>query len=214
MGKGTERESGMGGMRHGRSRARLALLHVMARLALMALVLALVAVAGCGGDTASKSSSGQQRASASPTGATGTTAPGTTGAAGTSGATGAAGKSGAARKTGSRAKRAGSPQRSGTQNSAAPRAPKPAAPPAAPNSGKKQTKPYRLTEEQLKQAAPGYYQQAYQFCKAYTLERLAKDYNITSGDPGEVAKAYASGWALGLRKAVAAGCKKGLIESK
>jgi len=36
---------------------------------------------------------------------------------------------------------------------------------------------------------------------------------VKSRDPDEVAKVYAASWAPGLRKAVAAGCKKGLLEA-
>jgi hypothetical protein len=58
------------------------------------------------------------------------------------------------------------------------------------------------------------YRQARFLCKASTLQGLAQQYGIKSADPDAVAKAYAAPYPVGLRKAVAAGCKAGLLESK
>jgi hypothetical protein len=181
----------------------------MARTTYIALLLAVsaVAVAGCGGndDSASKTSaqsgvSGQQGTTSPQTGATGTT--------------GATGKTGGAVKTGSPANKTGTPKRSGSQSGGTRAEPETAAP-AAPSPPKKKAKPpYRLTEEQTKQAAPAFYKEAYAVCKAYTVDLLARDLKVKSHDPEVVAKVYASSWPTGLHKAVAAGCKKGLVESK
>jgi hypothetical protein len=181
----------------------------MARTTYIAVLLAVsaVVVGGCGGndDSASKTS-----AQSGVSGQQGTTSP-QTGATGKSGATG---KTGAAVKNGSNAKKTGTPKRSGSQSGGTRVEPKTAAP-AAPSPPKSKAKPpYRLSEEQIKEAAPGLYRDAYTVCKAYTVELLAKDLKIKSSDPQVVANVYASSWPTGLHKAVAAGCKKGLVEAK
>ena len=71
-----------------------------------------------------------------------------------------------------------------------------------------------MNAKQLNQVRRGLKKQARTLCQASTLEGLAQQYQITSGDPDEVAKAYAAGYPANLRQAVAAGCKKGLLESK
>jgi hypothetical protein len=71
-----------------------------------------------------------------------------------------------------------------------------------------------LTPEELEQVAPNYYAQARELCKASTLAQLSQFYGIESGDPDKVAEAFAAEYIAGLRDAVTAGCKKGLLESK
>jgi hypothetical protein len=90
---------------------------------------------------------------------------------------------------------------------------RPAAP-AAPTGEKKEPKPYTLTPEQLKEVGQGMYEQARVLCKAVGLEPLAQHHGIKSGDPDDVAEAYAADYLAGLRNEVAAGCKAGLLESK
>jgi hypothetical protein len=90
----------------------------------------------------------------------------------------------------------------------------PAPAPATAEKEKRKPQPRTLTPEELKQVAPNYYEQARELCKASTLEELAKYYGIKSGDADEVAEAYAAEYLAGLREAVKAGCKAGLLESK
>jgi hypothetical protein len=159
-------------------------------------VLAL-AVAGCGGNDDSASETSAARGTS---GQQGTTGP-QTGATGTKKA---------------RPKRTAKPkQRSGKKNdSAADRTPTTAAPPAAPAPQNTQPNQRVLNSKELKQVRRGLAKQAQVLCKAATLEGLSQQYQITSGDPDDVAKAYAAGYPVNLRHAVAAGCKKGLLESK
>jgi hypothetical protein len=166
-------------------------------------------VASCGGGDSDSKTSAASGASG-PQAATGAQR-GPTGKAGATGKSAAAG-SGAAGGSGSRAKRAArrpsSTQSEGTRGKSNAAAPRPSTP------GKGQPQPYRLTEEQARQVAPAYYREAYTVCRAYTLEVLARDLKVKSRDPEVVARAYAASWAEGVRKAVAAGCKKGLVESR
>jgi hypothetical protein len=175
-------------------------------LALLAAIVG-VTLAGCGGgddsgsDTAaSRGASGQQ----------GTTAP----QIGASGATGA----GAPPKQNGKVKPR-SPKRSGGERGGTgPAAPaKPASPkptPPKPTPATPTTPSSSLTPKQIKVLKGGMYKQARFLCKASTLQGLAQQYGIKSGNVDEVAKAYAAPYPVGLRKPVAAGCKAGLLESK
>jgi hypothetical protein len=171
----------------------------MTRPAYTALLLAVaaVAVAGCGGgDSTSKTS-----AARGATGQQDTTTPQT----GASGATGT--KRARPKRT------AKSKQRSDKKTGAGESNTGPAAP-AAPTAGKQQPQPHTLTPEELKEVGPGMRNYARELCKASGLEGLAQQYNIKSGDPKDVAQAFAAGYPVGLRDQVAAGCKAGLGESK
>ena len=172
----------------------------MTRPAYTALLLAVaaVAVAGCGdGDSSSETSAargatGQQNTTRTQTG--------TSGATGTKRARpqrNAKSKQRPDKKTGASESNTGSP-----------------AAPAAPTAGKQQPQPHTLTPEQLKEVGPGMRNYARELCKASGLEGLAEQYRIKSGDPDDVADAFAAGYAVGLRDDVAAGCKAGLLESK
>jgi hypothetical protein len=70
-----------------------------------------------------------------------------------------------------------------------------------------------LNSKELNQVRRGLQKQARILCKAATLEGLAQQYQVAA-DPDEVAKAYAAGYPVNLRHAVAAGCKQGLLASK
>ena len=56
--------------------------------------------------------------------------------------------------------------------------------------------------------------QARFLCKASTPEGLAQRYGIKNGSLDELARAFAQGYPVGLRKTVAAGCKAGLLASE
>ena len=71
-----------------------------------------------------------------------------------------------------------------------------------------------LSREQLKEVGRQQAKQARVLCKASTLEGLAQQYGIKNADPDAVAKAYAAPYLAGVRAAVAAGCKAGLLEAK
>jgi hypothetical protein len=173
----------------------------MARPAHMALLLAvpILAIAGCGGgndDSASKTS-----AAGGASGQQGTTGPQT-------GATGATTKRGTRpQRTGKRRQGSSRNGGAGLGNTAPPAA-------AAPTAPKKPADTVQLTPKQLRQAGRALYKQARIVCKAYTLEGLAEQYHVKGRDPDDVAKAYAAGYAVGLRQQVAAGCKKGLLEAQ
>jgi hypothetical protein len=156
-------------------------------------VLAL-AVNGCGGndDSASKTSA-----------ARGTT--GTTGAQ--TGATGT--KKARPKRTAKPKQRSDKKNNSGADRSATTT---PAAP-ATPAPKNTQPNQRSLNPKEQKQVARGLAKQARILCKAATLEGLAQQYQVKA-DPDEVAQAYAAGYSVNLRHAVAAGCKKGLLESK
>jgi hypothetical protein len=174
----------------------------MTRPAYIGLLLAVAAigVTGCGGnDGGSASKASAER------GATGQQ--GTTGLR--TGASGATGTKRARPKQTGKSKQRSDPKTGAGNSDAGP------APPAAPTAKKKRApKPGALTPEQLKGVGAGQAEQARELCKASTLEGLAQYYGIKSGDPDEVAKAFAATYLVGVRKQVAAGCKKGLLESK
>jgi hypothetical protein len=83
--------------------------------------------------------------------------------------------------------------------------------PAAPEKRTKRTeqgtKGMDLVERNL-------YKQARVVCKTLTLDGLAREYEVKSGKPDDVARAYAASYATTVRAAAAAGCKRGLLESK
>jgi hypothetical protein len=172
----------------------------MTRPAYTALLLAVavVAVAGCGGGDSTSETSAARGA----TGQQDTTRP----------QTGASGPTGTKR---ARPKRtAQSKQRSDKKTAAGESNTAPPAAPAAPTAGKQKPQPHALTPEELKEIGPGMRNYARELCKAAGLDGLAQQYNIKSGDPDDVAKAFAAGYAVALREDVAAGCKKGLLESR
>jgi hypothetical protein len=173
----------------------------MARPGYIAILAAVaVAIAGCGGndDSASKT----------------TAARGTTGQQGTTGAqTGATGTKDAKPKRAAKPKQASGKKKSNDNNAADRTATTPAAPAAKvpPDAKGNQVS---LDAKELNQVRRGLKKQARTLCQAATLSGLAQQYQITSGDPDEVAKAYAAGYPANMRHAVAAGCKQGLLESK
>jgi hypothetical protein len=170
----------------------------MARPTCIALLLAVpaVAVAGCGGNDDSTSKASAQRG---VSGQQGTTSPQT----GTSGETGARG----ARPRQASGKKRGT-DRSGAESTA------PAAATTVPSTPGETGGATSLTPAQLKQVGHQLSKQAHFLCKASTLQGLAQQYGIKSANPDQVAKAYAAPYLVGLRHAVAAGCKAGLLESK
>jgi hypothetical protein len=159
-------------------------------------VLAL-AVAGCGGsDSASKTSAAR----------------GTTGTTGTTGAqTGATGTKKARPKRTAKPKQRSSKKNSG--NSGADRTATTPAPAAAPAPKNTQPNQRVLNPKELNQVRRGLAKQAQVLCKAATLEALAQQYQVAA-NPDDVGQAYAASYPVNMRHAVAAGCKKGLLESK
>jgi hypothetical protein len=172
----------------------------MTRGGYIALLLALpvLAIAGCGGDG---DSSSETSAARGPTGQQDTARP-QTGASGATGTKRARPKRTAKSKQRSEKKTGADESNAGT------------AAPAAPTAQEKKPEPYTLTPQQLKEVGPGMRKYARELCKASGLEGLAQQYKIKSGDPDDVAEAFAAGYAVGLRAEVAAGCKAGLLESK
>jgi hypothetical protein len=179
-------------------------------LALLAAIVG-VTLAGCGGDDSGSDTSASRGAS----GQQGTTAP----QIGASGATGA----GAGRPKQNGKAKPRSPKRSGGERGgtgpaapAKPASPKPTSPkPTSPKPPATPTTPSSsLTPKQIKVLKGGMYKQARFLCKASTIQGLAQQYGIKSGNVDELAKAYAAPYPVGLRKPVAAGCKAGLLESK
>jgi hypothetical protein len=166
----------------------------------IALLLAVVAVAlgACGGDDDSASNVSPTRG---PTGQQGTTGP-------------QSGANETARTKRARPKRTAKSRQRSDRKTAAGESNTGAAAPAAPTAKQQKPKPRTLTPEELKQLEPQQYEQARVLCKASTLEGLAQHHGIKSGDPDEVAEAYAAQYLAGLRDAVEAGCKAGLLESK
>jgi hypothetical protein len=175
----------------------------MTRPAYTALLLAVaaVAVAGCGGGDSTTESSAARGA----TGQQDTASPQT----GTSGPTGT--KRARPKRTAKSKQRSDKKTGAGESNTGSPAAP---AAPTAPSAGKQKPQPHTLTPEELKEVGPGMRKYARELCKAAGLEGLAQQYNIKSGDPDDVAEAFAAGYAVALRKDVAAGCKAGLLESR
>ena len=173
----------------------------MTRPAYTALLLAVTIVAGTGCGSNDDESASKTSAARGATGQQGTTGP-------QSGATGTTGAARARPKRTGKSKRRSNPKIGTGDGNAAPAAP------AAPPAKQRAPKPAGLTPEQVKRLGRGQARQARVLCKASTLDGLAQYYGIKSGDPDEVAKAYAANFLPGVRKEVAAGCKKGLLESK
>jgi hypothetical protein len=71
-----------------------------------------------------------------------------------------------------------------------------------------------LTPEQIKAVKGQMRKQARLLCKASTLPGLAQQYGIQGAKADAVARKFAAAYPVGVRKAVAAGCKAGLLESK
>jgi hypothetical protein len=175
----------------------------MARSGYIAILAVLaLAVAGCGGNDDSASETSAAR--------------GTSGQQGTTGAqTGATGTKDAQPKRTAKAKQGSGKRKNNNDNSSADRSATAPTAPAVPTPQDAQGDQQRtLNTKELNQVRRGLAKQARILCKASTLEALAQQYHITSGDPDEVAKAYAAGYSVNLRHAVAAGCKKGLLEAK
>lgn len=165
----------------------------MARPAFIALLaVAVVALAACG----SSDDSADSRSDVSTT--SGVIAPqGTTSVQG--GATGATSTKRAHRK------RTGKSQQQSDDKAGS----------GAPTAPQDQPAPQpSLSREQLKEVGRQQAKQARVLCKASTLEGLAQQYGIENADPDAVAKAYAAPYLAGVRDAVAAGCKAGLLEAK
>ena len=108
------------------------------------------------------------------------------------------------------------PKQRDSSNNGAPGGNDPEPPPAGSTPEKEKPKPPQRTLDaaEAKRVGRELAKQARIVCKALTLEGLAKDYDIKSPDPDEVAEAYAATYPVAIREAVAAGCKKGLLESR
>jgi hypothetical protein len=158
-----------------------------------------LAVAGCGGDDSASEPSAARGASG-PQDTTSTQTP--------SGATGTerARPKRSAKSKQRPEKETGADESPGTAAPVAPTAQKP--------KGKPKIQPRTLTPEELKKIAPGMREQARLLCKASGLEGLARQYRVKSGDPDDVAEAFAADYLVPLRDDVAAGCKAGLLEPK
>ena len=168
---------------------------MMVRPACIALLLAVsaVAVGACGSDDDSADSASDTSTTSGVIAPQGTTSP-------RGGATGATGTGRSDRKTG----KTKQPSDNKTESAA----------PTAPTAQKPQPNQRSLSRAELKEVGHELGKQARILCKASTLEGLAQQYGIKNPDPDQVAKAFAAGYLAGLRDAVAAGCKAGLLESK
>jgi hypothetical protein len=177
---------------------------------LLLLAVAGIALSACGGNDHSSSSKSVAGGASGGHGATGVQG-------GTSGTTGAqrakqkkTGGSRGGSKLGARKRRAGSGT-GGSRPRSSSTAPATPATPSPPSS----TSPTpTLTPKQLREARKGLYKQARFICKASTLEGLAQQYHISVDDPAAIAKAFAAPYPSNLRSAAAAGCKRGLLDSK
>jgi hypothetical protein len=165
----------------------------------MTLLLAVgaVALAGCGSGDDSSASRSDVSTTAGVIPPQGTTAP----QGGATGATGATGTKRAARTRTRKAKQRSS-DKGGSAGSTAPGAGNQAAPQPS------------LSRAELQEVGRQQAKQARILCKASTLQGLALQYGIKNPDADKVAKAYAAPFLAGVRDAVAAGCKKGLLEAQ
>jgi hypothetical protein len=171
----------------------------MARPASIALLLAVtaVAVAGCGSNDDSADSRSDVSTTSGLIAPQGTTSP----KGGAAGATGATGTTRAQRRRTRKAKQRSS-DKGGSAGSTAPGAGNQAAPQPS------------LSRAELQEVGRQQAKQARILCKASTLQGLALQYGIKNPDADKVAKAYAAPFLAGVRDAVAAGCKKGLLEAQ
>ena len=165
-------------------------------MAALLLTVPLILLGGCGGDddtssTTSSDSANRQEGAAEPqngaTGATGTTSP--------------------------RPKRTPKPDKSSSGGTDVPTQTVPTSPPET----TPQEKPAKKEPEDIKYpklVGRELAKQARVVCGAIPLDELVKTYRPKSSSPEDVAAAYAASYPASLRKAVAAGCKKGLLESE
>ena len=166
-------------------------------MAALLLTVPLILLGGCGGDDDSSSS----------------TSPGTAneqeGAAeAQNGATGATGTSGP------RPKRAPKPDKSSSGGTGAPVQPVPTTPTTTPTEATPEEKPAKKEPGDIKYpklVGRELSKQARVVCGAIPLDQLVKTYRPKSSSPDDVAAAYAASYPASLRKAVAAGCKAGLL---
>jgi hypothetical protein len=168
---------------------------VRARRGQIALVAVLVlAAAGCGG------SDGTPKKSSAQTATSGTQS-------GPSGASGAV-----APKTKPRQPETGGARTPSDEEKSAPAGATPPKP-ATPRPKKRR----KRTTYGVNSLPPGslrlYFSQARIVCKFLTLDGMAKEYEIESKDPGEIAEAYSAAFPITARRAVFKGCKAGLLAS-
>jgi hypothetical protein len=170
-----------------------------ASVASLLLAVPVIAFGGCGGDddsssnTSSGSTNGQQgkvKAQNGPTGATGTTSPPPT--------------------------RTARPDKSSSGGAGAPTVPTQTVPTSPPGSTQeeKPAKPKAKDIKYPKLVGRELAKQARVVCHAIPLDQLVETYKPKSSSPEDVSQAYAARYPVSLRKAVAAGCKAGLLESK
>jgi hypothetical protein len=158
------------------------------------LTVPLILVGGCGDDDSSSTSSGpanrQEGAADAQNGATGTTG-----------------------TTSPRPKRTPKPDKSSSGGTGVPTQTVPTSPPKT----TPEEKPAKKGPEDIKYpklVGRELSKQARVVCGAIPLDQLVKTYRPKSSSPEDVAAAYAASYPASLRKAVAAGCKAGLLASE
>ncbi len=168
-----------------------------ASAAALLLTVPLILLGGCGGDddsssTSSGSANRQEGVAEAPSGATGTT--GTTGT------------------TSPRPKRTPKQDKSSSGGTDAPAQTVPTSPPETTPQEPAKKEPEDIKYPKL--VGRELAKQARVVCGAIPLDQLVKTYRPKSSTPEDVAAAYAASYPASLRKAVAAGCKAGLLESQ